>query len=366
MNFSCSRCEFSTPYRSNLSRHLMLHKVDDENARKAALTCDWCCRKFANKYNCDRHKNSGCCRNPQSNPQDAPNVNLSAPNVNLDAPNVNLEGGQDAPNVNLRAPNVNIRAPNVNLGGLQMITDESRNKKYPCPTCFRTYSREGILRKHIATCDQTATIFQCSNCYAIFSCRQTKSKHMKNCTLGTLQVAAAAPASTSASVVNNNYTTNNIQNQHIVNNTQIVINGFGKEFTGHLTPEFLAAQALRMNGEGVVKCIEKVHFNPNYPENHNIRLVHNADVPKTAIAVFDNDQWSLRDYYNTMRTLIQHTLFILRDRASQPDFRKQHNDSWSSIYLRLQTLTARDNPADFYAVMREVKLLLQSLDKVTV
>lgn len=358
--FSCPKCEFQTSYRSNLARHLVRHEEEAEVLRQAALTCDWCGQAFSNKYNCNRHKNNNCPRNPEVILRPAPNVNPSVPNVNLPASNVN----PPAPNVNLGAPNVNregFTTPYVNSNG-------STSKKFPCPTCFRVYSRNSLLQKHIDVCDGTSTIYECAKCHAIFSCRQTKSKHMKNCTGN--QSEMHSQQITTTQVNSNNQISNNINSHNTTNiqniETQIVLNGFGKEFIGHLTPEFLAQQALRAHGEGIVKCIESVHFNPEYPENQNMRLVENPDVPKTAIAVYDNDQWALRDYFNTMRTLIQHFCFMLKYRASQPDFRVEHHDSWETVYSRLQSLTVNDNPQDFYAIIREVKLLLQKLDKVMV
>jgi hypothetical protein len=332
---------------------MVKHEIEEMEASKATLTCHWCERVFSNKYNCDRHKNNRCPYDPSKILQPATNVNPSAPNVNLDAPNVN----QPAPNVNLDAPNVNQECETI------LVTNE-RNKKFPCPTCFRIFSRNSLLQRHIPSCDQTTTIFECSKCHAIFSSRQAKSKHMARCTDS---FALTVPNNHGGNVTtaNNSFNTTNIQTQ-INNNTQIIINGFGKEDISHLTSDFLAAQALKMHGDGVVKCIESVHFNPEYPQNHNLRLVTNPDVPKTAIAVYDNDQWLLRDYYNTMRVLIQHMSLMLKYRASQPDFREKHSDSWTTIYNRLQSLTSEQNPKDFYSVLRQVKLLLQNMEKVEV
>lgn len=362
MNYNCRRCDFSTYYKSNLTRHMIIHKAEDENVRMAALTCHWCSKQFANKHNCKRHEQLNCSQNPSRNHPQVENVNILTPTI--------VESYVPAAeNVNI-LPDVNQHiAENVNSRGSEEQNVNITTKRFPCPTCYRVYTRRSILMKHTVFCDHTDDPLQCKHCHGHFSCRASKSKHMQTCkaAMNIPVLCKRAEPMVPCNVVNtnSNNTTTNIQN-NITTHNHIVINSFGNEYIGHVTPEFLAMQALRMNGDGVVKCIEKVHFDPERPENHNMRLVYNVDVPKTAIAVYDNDQWNLRDYYNTIKKLIQHTLFVLRDRAIQDDFRKKYADCWSTVYGRLQKLTEQENPHDFYAIMRQVKLLLQSFDKVAV
>lgn len=86
---------------------------------------------------------------------------------------------------------------------------------------------------------------------------------------------------------NNNVLTNSVQNNN-TNNIQININCYGNENVDYVTDEFKDARLRELNGKEILKYIQHVHFNQDYPENHNIQK-HN----KTLCKVYDEGQWSL-------------------------------------------------------------------------
>jgi hypothetical protein len=162
-------------------------------------------------------------------------------------------------------------------------------------------------------------------------------------------------------------TTNNtnIQNQFNNNNT-ININGFGKESTQYLTSDFLAKQALRIGSQGAMECIKAIHFNPDHPENQNIRLLANDDIDKSFVAVYDEDKWDIRDFACTVSDVLQHVCLILKNRVGQQDFQRKYEDHWMSICDRLNKFTRTSNPNDFYTILRTMKHLMKDLESVTV
>lgn len=81
--------------------------------------------------------------------------------------------------------------------------------------------------------------------------------------LQTLQTSGGA-----ASVTNNN--TNNI------NITHIHINNYGKENTDYITNDFLA-KTIETVYHSVPTLLKHIHFNPDHPENHNVRMPNKRD-----------------------------------------------------------------------------------------
>jgi hypothetical protein len=84
--------------------------------------------------------------------------------------------------------------------------------------------------------------------------------------------------------INNNITINNNQNNIVV------INPFGKEDLSHLS---LEDYKKFLNGffPGFLKYIEKVHFDENAPQNHNIYI---PNLKSKYLSVHDGDKWVTR------------------------------------------------------------------------
>ena len=84
---------------------------------------------------------------------------------------------------------------------------------------------------------------------------------------------------------NNNITINNINNN--TQNNLVMINPFGKEDLSHLT---LQDYKKYLNGffPGLVEYIEKVHFDENAPQNHNICI---SNLKSKYITIHNGTKW---------------------------------------------------------------------------
>jgi hypothetical protein len=146
------------------------------------------------------------------------------------------------------------------------------------------------MQKHTRNnrCKRVLSPLECDKCHKMFSCQPSKSKHRKICkglTENTLTVSAPT-----------NTTINNIHNG---NNNYVVINNFGSENLSHLSQEFIYS-CLNGMKRGVCDYIEKVNFNPNVPENHNIRY---EDDKIVRVKSADNT-WRLRHINSVIQGLI--------------------------------------------------------------
>jgi hypothetical protein len=103
----------------------------------------------------------------------------------------------------------------------------------------------------------------CPNCNRGFSVKYGLTKHLKVCKPRTIPISTT---------INNNITNiiaNNTTNI-IVNNNITIINPLGHENTSDITPDFML-NCIKNKLDGLHQYIIKKHFDPNHPENHNIK-----------------------------------------------------------------------------------------------
>lgn len=90
-------------------------------------------------------------------------------------------------------------------------------------------------------------------------------------------------------VINNieNQTIQNIQNQN-VQNVQINLNKYGDESKSHITNDMLTKC---LENHDVLQYVKALHFNPEVPENHNVkRITSSKDYYKNQFLVTFDDQ----------------------------------------------------------------------------
>jgi hypothetical protein len=101
----------------------------------------------------------------------------------------------------------------------------------------------------------------------------------------------------------NNESYNNVHshnnNNNTINNT-ININNYGNENLGMLTNKFMSAMIDRPY-TAIPKMIKKIHFNDNYPENKNIRMLNKKD---NKIQIIENGEWTYVDKEETIDMLV--------------------------------------------------------------
>jgi hypothetical protein len=283
--YHCDLCDYETNFKSNLTRHKKVHLKTKEEPDHDHTICVMCLKQFSNKYKCKRHMEHNCkvARN-------VPNVNPNVPNVNPNVPNVN----PDVPDVNLDVLNVDVEMPN----------------ELSCKRCYKCFSSQSTLNRHIEKkrCKSVRHPLECCKCRQLLSSAQAKSRHQKTCgglVSNTLSVAPPSPLPVQQHILTQNNTNNNSHNTVNTNchnnyTQHIHINNFGSESTTHVSKEFLD-MCLRNLKRGVCDYIEKVNFNPDVPQNHNVRL-EGARSVKVKEA---DDTWRLRNLEPTVTTMIK-------------------------------------------------------------
>ena len=140
--------------------------------------------------------------------------------------------------------------------------------------------------------------------------------------------------------INNSFNTiNHIQN--------ITLLSYRETDTSHLTDNDYKTCIQKING-CVVKMIEKVHFNPEKPENMNVYISNMKD---KYIMVYEDGNWKLKykneeidKIYDDKEDLIVDWLEIHKDCELQKNFEK---------YLKL-----KDDDKNFKSLQEEIKMLM--------
>ena len=161
---------------------------------------------------------------------------------------------------------------------------------YFCEYCNNIFSRSDSLNRHYSRCKvkkQELILYQ-----------NEEIKQMKS------EIEELKKAK-----IQNNITNNNNNSNNTINNT-ININNYGDENIKHLkSKDFVNL----LNGiySAVPKLIKQIHFDPEHPENQNIKFT-NKKLPY--LKIMKNDKWETVDKKSELLDLIDNKCFLLREK----------------------------------------------------
>ena len=156
------------------------------------------------------------------------------------------------------------------------ISDHKNNKFVNCKYCNKEFTRSDNLNRHIEK-----------------SCKEKKEfDKMENKNNELHQIIKSQTKQINKLLEKSVKQINNTQNNNsnnTINNT-IHINNYGEENLEMLTDEF-KERCITRPFYAVIDIIRKIHFNDDYPENKNMRLVNKRD---NKIQVLTDGKWKYR------------------------------------------------------------------------
>jgi hypothetical protein len=271
------------------------------------------------------------------------NAYLDAPNAYLDAPNAYL----DAPNAYLDAPNAYLDAPNAYLDAAI---------PFKCVNCYKTFTKSNHLKRHQPRCQGLQCPNQCPLCKKVLSSSSARSRHMKLCKDVCLELGPCTPVKNEGHTITNINSHNQIQNnthnigtqQNIVN---IHINNFGSEDVSHISDEYKKMCIQGINGLGVKMMVEKTHFDPNVPENHNVRL---KSKKYQQVQVKEDDRWKTKDSNDAVDSMMMKSCKHLMEHYWDSEIKNEDINHHSSLMIQnLMRIRCR-NPSVYHTLRRQI------------
>lgn len=252
-------------------------------------------------------------------------------------------------------------------------------KRKPCNTSFSNRNREVIIAELLAPPVYEHNIehkFACEYCHKALANAPSKCQHKKTCPLRPEMVMSNMikklqdELNQTKNDINNlrnqitlgvgahtsNINTTTIQNQQN-NSINIVVNNYGSEKIPTLTPEFLNNCLLNPK-KGLPSLIEKIHYNPELPENHNLR--HKSTKRNIFQKLIDSN-WHDCDASNTLDDLIRKgyrilSTFFSEHIACDPSFGE--DELKVMMYEKFRFLGDKKS-LEYSAVKRDLRLLVK-------
>ena len=266
VHYECFRCGYNTKFKSSLINHL-----NRKNVCKA-IDDDIGIEEIKNIYGFENYSNI------------APKCSKIAPNCSKNAP---IDKSGIAPKCSKLLQKCSDIAPNCS------ILLQNNSCKATCEYCLRTYSRNSNLTKHLKTCKGKKEVEMLAITQNEKITKMEKEiEQLKNLKIQT----------------QNNTINNNINNTTNSNNN-IIINNYGNENIDHISKKYLL-NLFSKTYSAVPRLIEKIHFDPEHPENQNIKLP-NKKLPY--IKIKKNDKWQFVDRKTEIINLIDAMCFILSE-----------------------------------------------------
>ena len=242
----------------------------------------------------------------------------------------------------------------------QKVKKSSTPTEFYCDICNKFYASQSSLchhnkkfhtsnvrdnvrdvRDNVRENVNKKNILQCEYCNKIFSSRSTKSEHKKKA------------CKFKNNIINNttNNINNNITNNNITNNIIIKINNFGDEDLSHLTQKDITYMIKKGFG-CVFDYIDKVHLNPDKPENHNIML---TNLRSGLIKIFQNYKWNMAKCNDILTTIIDKCHDLTSDKYNDLKDNKQF---YCKAYEKWLSVLNNDTDKTYSDIYPDMKIKL--------
>ncbi len=133
-----------------------------------------------------------------------------------------------------------------------------------------------------------------------------------------------------AGTTNNN--TTNIETQNI----NIIIKAFGNENVDYIDDKAILACIGRVY-KSIPSLLEKIHFDPKHPENHNIKIT-NKKLPYASI-MGDNQKWKTVDRKNAIEKMVTNSYNMLDEKYTEnkEKFSTQKKDNFEGFQSKFES-----------------------------
>ena len=180
------------------------------------------------------------------------------------------------------------------------------SKKYSCPYCSKKYSRMDSLQRHIKYyCKEKSNYIKETELQKNIILKETitllqqtwEEKYEKE------KDEIFKKVTQQVNILSQNYC-HNTYNTNTIN-----VNNFGCENIEHISQNLLTHYVNRP-GLAIPNLINKIHFDPTHPENHNLKT---SELNKKVVQVNENNTWVIKDRDTIIQQLIDEKSDLLQN-----------------------------------------------------
>jgi hypothetical protein len=226
--------------------------------------------------------------------------------------------------------------------------------------CGRSFTKASNLSRHRKTCFELQCKTEISNTESthVIQLLQEKldkkdqeMKEVKDEMDELRKQVETLIGNTAKQTTNNNsniQTQNNIENQNV-----IVVNSFGNENIEHLTDQIICKLIKTAPFTSVPQLIEKIHFDPDHPENHNIKITNKK---MNYAEIVQNNKWVTANKKKVIDDVIQKSYNLLDEKYT--DNKDTISEKRKERFENFQERYEQDNEELHRNIKNDVDLIL--------
>jgi hypothetical protein len=265
-------------------------------------------------------------------------------NITVDIGTVINESGNiivDAANTNSELENTIFDVKDdINIkGSLNAFEPNFINGVYKCPTCYKSYTRDSNLKKHLKNCKKIKSPLECSFCHQIFTASSNLSRHKKICVKTTkMATPTAKPTETNS----------------------IHLNNFGKENISHIKENELIHCIKSISNNGFMDLINKIY---NFPEN---RTIKNHSKKQHLVKIHKDGKWIYEDTTFAINAMIEKTSILMHRKYYETDSILKKLDEEKEMYIIktiIQLFSKVRSSSEYKNIHRQIYIYILNLSK---
>jgi len=279
VEYKCFRCGYIASQRSNLKNHFKRKKICD------SLLDDISINEMVKMYNFDTQ----------------PTTTQKQPKTTQNEPILNPINYFDDPKTTQNDPFFLSNDPKTTQNDPFFLSNDPKTTQNDpflncCKFCNKIFKRKWHLSRHLSTCKHKKygelVLIENNNKISEMEKEIKELKEVIN---------------KKNTITNINTNTTNTTNNTNSNNT-IIINNFGYENIEHLSKQYLLNLFTKTH-RAIPLLVEKIHFDPEHPENHNIKVTNKklnyAEVVKDNKWVTTNKKKAIEDMIQNGYNIIE-------------------------------------------------------------
>jgi len=193
----------------------------------------------------------------------------------------------------------------------ERVNKQSENPRFECSVCGKKYTIRQSLHAHKKTCVASSAPAVTPSVQEILELKMDEMKQAFELERQEMKAQIAMLLDKHAGTTNNNTTNNNnIETQNI----NIIIKAFGNENTDYLDDKAILACISHVY-KSIPSILEKIHFDPNHPENHNIKIT-NKKLPYASV-MGNNQKWKTVDRKDAIETMVLNGYNMLDEKYAE-------------------------------------------------